>query len=427
MIIKSIIELPNKSFFNHSFVTHSAGAGLGVHIINEATWFIDIKKAAKAVAGSKTAFVDLEMLPTEYQLPAALAIFKNMYSLQRHKTGKKAETQLYIVKQYETVGLLKSLVLGSDIATEPANKMYPQKVCERVRDIFSNGRRLLGHISVNVKWLDEKEIVKQGLNLVYAVGKGAQRPPRFLTIEIVNDSRRGEDPIALVGKGVVFDSGGYNIKSGPGMTSMKGDKTGAGIAISIMHYFASSANAPNMIAVIPLVENLVSHKAYKVGDIYKAYNGKTVEILNTDAEGRLIMADALAYISKNYKPRLVLDFATLTGWANILHCDTSFVFFTTNDRLGKMIERNGDKTGERSIRLPNWPEYASYTKSDIADYKNVNFECGRSDGFMASMFLMNFVTDPANWVHFDVTHNTNAFNMHYVNSAATAIKLISKL
>ena len=423
MIIKSIIKLPPQSMFNHSFIVNGSIAN-GVHIINEATWFIDIKKAASLVARSKTAFVDLEMLPIQYHLPIALAIFKNMYSLQRHKTIN-TDTKLYFVKQYETVSLLKSLILGSNIATEPANKMYPQKVCERVRHIFSG--KLLDPINVNVEWFDEKEIIKKGLNLVYAVGKGAHRPPRFLIIEISNRNRNNEDPIALVGKGVVFDSGGYNIKSSAGMLSMKGDKTGAGIVISIMHYFANQINTPNIVAIIPLVENLVSHKAYKVGDIYKAYNGKTVEILNTDAEGRLILADSLAYVCKNYNPRLILDFATLTGWANILHCDTSFVFFTTNDQLGKTIENTSKKTGERNIRLPNWPEYATYTKSDIADFKNVNFECGRSDGFMASMFLMNFVIDPTKWVHFDVTHNTNTFNMHYVNSATTAIKLISKL
>lgn len=428
MIIKSVIELPQRSFFNHLFILSDNdvykskdSTSTKIHKINKLSWFLDIKNAAKTIAASKTAYVDLEHLPIEFQVPAAITIFKNMYKLQSYKTNKNSEVQLYFVKQYEVIKLLQSLIIGSNIATAPPNKMYPEKICQKVQKHFKN------YHSVTVTCFDQNKTQKLGLNLVNAVGKGSKNGPRFLIIEIKNKNRENEDPIALVGKGVVFDSGGYNIKSGPGMFHMKGDKTGAGIVISIMDYFKNEVTSPNIVAIIPLVENLVSSNSYKVGDIYTAYNGKTIEILNTDAEGRLIMADALAYVSKNYKPRMILDFATLTGWAQIIHCDTSFIFFTTNDNLGKKIEACGKKMGERSIRLPNWPEYKTYTKSDIADYKNVNFECGRSDGFMASMFLMNFVDDPTKWAHFDVTHNINSFNMHVVNAAATAIKLISRL
>jgi leucyl aminopeptidase len=161
--------------------------------------------------------------------------------------------------------------------------------------------------------------------------------------------------------------------------------------------------------------------------VHKAYNGKTVEILNTDAEGRLILADALAYACDVVKPDLMLDFATLTGWSSRMHCDTSHVFFTTNDKLAGHVEKFGSRVGERTVRMPNWPEYAGYTKSDIADYKNANYACTGSDGFMASLFLLNFVEPKYrdSWVHFDVTHNVNGNGMMVCNAAQTGIEMVA--
>ena len=422
MIIKSTTKKDMKChIFTHQYNKNTSLKTF--YIINPDTWFLDLKKVAKKIGGIKNICIDIDSLNIDYQFPAALMVFKAIYKLQRYKT-KNTPTILHIYNQHEIVSILQSLQIGSDLSTEPANKMYPNKFCKAIVTLFKK-IHLVDGVTINIKWFDEKDIRKHNLNLVDAVGKGAARSPRFLIIELQNAHDK-HNPIALVGKGVIFDSGGYNLKPGYSMTTMKGDKTGAGIVVSIIHYFAKQTNPKNIIGIIPLVENLISHKATKVGDVITAYNGKTVEILNTDAEGRLILADSLAYVSKNYSTKLILDFATLTGWANILHCDTSFVFFTTNDKLGRLVEKCGNKVGERNLRLPNWPEYTQYTKSKIADYKNVNFECGRSDGFMASMFLMNFVKDPSQWVHFDVTHNVNAHDMHVVNSAATAIKLISK-
>lgn len=422
MIIKSTsTETPQHVFGNQMPKIQTSHTKY--HVIRPDKWFLDTKQVAKQFSGLQKVCIDIDSLSKEYKFPVALMIFKAMYKLQSYKT-KPTITTLFILNQPEIVSILQSLLIGSDLATEPANKLYPEKFCKTIVELFKTISLSPG-LTINIKWFDEHDIKKNKLNLVDAVGKGAQKPPRFLIIELQNKYCK-DDPIALVGKGVVFDSGGYNLKPGSSMITMKGDKTGASIVVSIIHYFAKQSNPKNLIGIIPLVENMISHKATKIGDIITAYNGKTVEILNTDAEGRLILADSLAYVSKNYSTKLILDFATLTGWANILHCDTSFVFFTTNDKLGKTIETYGNRIGERNLRLPNWPEYIQYTKSEIADYKNVNFECGRSDGFMASMFLMNFVKDPSKWVHFDVTHSTNAQNMHFVNSAATAIKLISE-
>jgi len=384
-----------------------------LHKIKESTWYIDLKSAAKSVVESKM-YVDLTLLPNTYHLRAATIIFKTVYKLTSYAKGAQPVC-LYFVDQFDNVSILKSLVIGSDLASAPANKMWPAKYCETVQDLFAKFPK------VEVSWYDEHEMKKMGMNLVIAVGKGSNKPPRFLKIEL----KKSESlpTVCLVGKGVVFDSGGYNLKPGSSMTTMKGDKTGGSIVVAILHYFAKEKCPYNLVGIIPLVENLISHKAQKIGDVHTAFNGKTVEVLNTDAEGRLILADALAYAS-TLKPHTILDFATLTGWAQALHCDTSFVYFTTNDELSKRVDRAGNHAGERSIRLPNWPEYRRFTKSDIADYKNVGFECGKSDGFMATMFLMNFVKEKNRWVHFDITHSEKN-NHHFTNAAATAINLIS--
>ena len=184
----------------------------------------------------------------------------------------------------------------------------------------------------------------------------------------------------------------------------------------------------NVIGLVPLVENMISHKALKTGDIVTSYSGKTVEIVNTDAEGRLILADALSYAYDKYKPDYVLDFATLTGWSGMMHCDTSFVFYTTNDALANDVVKMGEFNGERCVRMPKWPEYIRYTKSDVADLKNSGYKCTKSDGFMAAMFLSNFVPkkERNKWIHFDITHSRDG-SLHNCNGFATGLETLVRL
>lgn len=403
MIIKSVLEVP---------------AGKQVHLlvdkdVTEKSWYIDIIQFATKLSGKGEIYMDMQGLRSHLRLPAALIVFKHVYRLTSYAQGRP-QVKLFFVKSFEIVSLLSSIVIGSDLASKPANKLSPDQFCKETKKLLKNAK---------VSWWNEKKIEEHGLGLVLAVGKGAENPPRFLKI-VLKSANPQAKTVYLVGKGVIFDSGGYNLKSGSSMASMKGDKTGGSIVVSIIHYFMNLQKcAYNLVGIIPLVENMISHKAQKVGDVYTSFNGKTVEILNTDAEGRLILADALAY-SSTKDPAYIFDFATLTGWAQILHCHTSYVYFATNDDIAKEIDISGNRVGERSIRLPNWPEYKRFTKSDIADYKNVGFEC-QSDGFMASMFLMNFVKDPNSWVHFDITHS-DINNHHFTNAAATAIDMISR-
>jgi leucyl aminopeptidase len=432
-IAKSAPSVPDKSNLCVRFTSSKQDANEKDLYISKENGFLDIKKACKRINGKlngkRALYVDYTDLKKDVQMPVLFTLLKETYRLDKYKTSGKAKLVVYLccggkVNAKSMVHRLKSQIIGNILATEPANKLYPEMFCQRVKHLFKKSQ-------VKVSWLNERELALKGLGLIFAVGKGAtvKKQPRFLKMELGCSKKNATKTVCLVGKGVIFDSGGYNMKGSAHMFHMKGDKTGGGIVVSLMHYFAALGinKGVRIVGLVPLVENLVSDAAYKVGDVHKAYNGKTVEVLNTDAEGRLILADALAYACDVVKPDLMLDFATLTGWSSRMHCDTSHVYFTTNDKLAARVEKCGLKVGERAVRMPNWPEYAVYTRSDIADYKNANYSCTGSDGFMASLFLMNFIESKYrnSWVHFDVTHNVNGNGMMVCNAAQTGLEMVT--
>jgi leucyl aminopeptidase len=202
-----------------------------------------------------------------------------------------------------------------------------------------------------------------------------------------------------------------------------------------MHYLSKlkAKQKHRYVAVIPLVENVVSNVSYKPGDILTSYNGKTVEIKNTDAEGRLILADALAYACDKYDQnlKLIIDIATLTGWSSRLHCDIDYSYFTMNTSLASRIEDLQATTGERNMRIPPWIEYRKKTYSKVADYMNAVYpDCPYSDGFMASMFLSNFIPETFldKWLHMDIANNYNASkDTIRCNGMMTLLELVSSL
>lgn len=253
------------------------------------------------------------------------------------------------------------------------------------------------------------------------MGKASKNKCRFMVIEYKHGNM--DKTFGLVGKGVTFDAGGLNIKTGSAMSyQMKSDKTGGCSVVGLIKYIAEHKLPCNVVGFVPLIENIISSDVIHAGDIVKCYNGKTVEILDTDAEGRLIMADALSYAA-NYKLDYLFDLATLTGWTDLLHCDHSCSYFTMNKMLHELMYTIGEEIGERVIGLPRWPEYIVYTKSDVADYKNFKFdECRNPGGFMASVFLYNFVPDNMKdkWIHFDISNN---FTSSFSNGNATLLCL----
>jgi leucyl aminopeptidase len=308
-----------------------------------------------------------------------------------------------------------------DIINEPANVATPEYISLLVKKNLKNAKVII---------YNKDQIIKKGLNLVYAVGKGSMNDPRFVVIEYF-PKNKVNTTICLCGKGVVFDAGGTQIKTGTSNSyAMKADKTGGCIVIGLMKYFSDMEIPCNMVGVIPLVENVVSGSAIMPGDIYTSYSGKTVEILNTDAEGRLILADALSYCEK-YNPDYIFDFATLTGWASKLHCDIAAAFYSPNAKLHRMIEDIGEECGDRTWGMPKWLEYKSYCKSKVADLKNYDLSvdgCTAGGGYMAAMFLAHFVPSRCiqNWVHFDICNNIDDHIMN-ANTMNLAINLIKTL
>jgi leucyl aminopeptidase len=310
--------------------------------------------------------------------------------------------------------------IARDYENEPANRMTPKIFSEHARKVNSKQKRVF-----KVTVLDEKEMAAQGFGLVMCIGTSSAHPPRFIAIESMSSSK--EYPtVVLIGKGVTFDAGGLRLKPASSMLDMKEDKSGASVVLSIMKYVQTHKDdlKLNLIALMPMVENVINGRAVKPGDIVTALDGTSVEITDPDAEGRLIIADAMVY-SQRYRPDYIFDFATLTNFASTVNCDMSAVFYTRNDELSRLVYAIGETCGERLWMHPPWSEYALNTTSSVADTKNAIFDCTRSGSFMAAMFISNFVPEACvdRWVHFDISNNTIR-GIHSGNCALLGMRLI---
>lgn len=280
--------------------------------------------------------------------------------------------------------------LARDLANAPGNEIYPETLASRARRF--------GHSTgVRVSVLSEKQIAAHRMGGLLAVSSGSHRPPRFIIMEY-NRSAARRGTIVLVGKGVTFDSGGISLKPSAGMAEMKMDMSGAGAVIATLGTAARLRLPIHLVGLAPATENLPGGTALKPGDVLRHLNGVTSEVDNTDAEGRLILADALAYAGR-YHPDLIIDLATLTGACVVALGHLATGMMGTDERAMEALRRSGDRTYERVWALPLFEEYERLIKSDIADVKNVG---GRWAGAItAAMFLKKFVgTSP--WIHLDI-------------------------
>jgi len=286
-------------------------------------------------------------------------------------------------------GVSNGVILARDLANTPSNDLHPESLAARCRE--------LGRLGVKVTILRKTQIEKLRMGGLLAVNQGSARPPYFVIMEW-NKGKSGEAPIVLVGKGITFDTGGISIKPGAGMSDMKMDMGGAAAVIGAMHAIAALKLNRRVIGLVPTTENMPSGSAYKPGDVITFMNGKTAEIDNTDAEGRLILADALSYASR-YKPQAVIDLATLTGACVIALGSVATGLMGNNPTLTARLKESGDRTYDRVWELPLWEEYEELIKSDIADVKNSG---GRSAGTItAGLFLKHFISDYP-WAHLDI-------------------------
>jgi len=259
-----------------------------------------------------------------------------------------------------------------------------------------------------------------------SVASGSCQPPKFIVLEW--NPSGASDTIAVVGKGITFDSGGISLKPSADMDKMKFDKSGACAVLGIMRA-ASELRLPlRVVGVIPATENLPGCAASKPGDLVRAYSGKTIEILNTDAEGRLALADALAYAEKQFKPSAIIDLATLTGACIIALGDCASGLLSNNPELAERLKSSGDYSGERVWELPLWEDYAEKIKSDFADLKNTGD--GTAGTITAAMFLKNFVSEKTAWAHVDIAgtaYTSKAKDIHAVGSTGLGVRLVTHL
>ncbi|MDA0756086.1 MAG: leucyl aminopeptidase [Crenarchaeota archaeon] len=295
-----------------------------------------------------------------------------------------------IIKNYITIS--DAVRFTRDVANLPPNECPPAKLGEIAKKIANQNKMKCIVFSKN-------EIKSKGLGGVVAVGQGSKNEPRFIILEYRNGSKE-QKPILLVGKAVTFDTGGISLKPGEKMDEMKFDKCGGCTVLGVMKAISELKLSINVVAIIPSVENMPSGDAFRPGDIIKLFNGKTAEILNTDAEGRLILADGLAYGIKHYQPSSVMDFATLTG-ACIVALGTNVAGIVSNNtKLASKIKTASAKTSEEVWELPINDDYMDMVKSKVADIKNIGI--GRAAGTItAAAFLANSVGNVP-WVHFDI-------------------------
>jgi leucyl aminopeptidase len=303
-----------------------------------------------------------------------------------HVDHKSAADKAIADRQTTVEGTL----LARDLIHQPPNVLGTLEFAARAAQ--------LAELGVEVEQLDEKRMARLGMNALLGVAQGSARPPRLIVMEWKGGKSK-EAPIAFIGKGVVFDSGGISLKPGLGMEDMKGDMGGAAAVTGLMHALASRKAKVNAIGVIGLVENMPSGTAMRPGDILKAMSGTTIEIVNTDAEGRLVLSDALWYTQDRFKPKLMINLATLTGAIGVALGSDHAGLFSNNDELSAKLLAAGLATGEKLWRMPMGSAYDKLIESRFADIKNSG---GRPAGSItAAQFLARFVNDVP-WAHLDI-------------------------
>ena len=279
-----------------------------------------------------------------------------------------------------------------DLCNEPANYLTPQ--------VFADDIKRLEYLGLKVDILEEKQIRANGMNMLLSVSQGSHNTPRVAIIRWQGAKKSKTPELGLVGKGVTFDSGGISIKPSSGMGDMKGDMTGAAVVVATLKAAALRKVKQNITGIVGLVENMPSGHASRPGDIVKSMSGQTVEIINTDAEGRLVLGDCLWYLQEKIGPRTIIDVATLTGSTMRTFGFEYAGLFSNNDKLADKLFSSGGVTGEKVWRLPINKEYDKLIDSDIADMKN----CGPANagGITAACFLQRFIKPDTAWAHLDI-------------------------
>ena len=321
----------------------------------------------------------------------------NLYKSKRKKkfisiniTGNK--NKISNKDQLKFKALEDGTFYARDLVSEPGNILHPDEYAKRLNSLKKNG------LKVNI--YDEKKLKKLGMNALLGVGQGSIRGSYLVTIQW-NGANNNSKPLAFVGKGVCFDTGGYSLKPAKFMEDMTYDMAGSATVVGLMKNLALRKAKINAVGVVGLVENMVSGNAQRPGDIVKSYSGKTIEILNTDAEGRLVLADALTFTEKKFQPQFMIDLATLTG-AIIVSLGSEYAgLFSNNDKLSKQLLDAGEKVEEKLWRMPLHENYNKLINSKNADMQNINY-VGGAGSTTAAQFLQRFILNKTPWAHLDI-------------------------
>jgi len=410
------------------------------YIIRRSFKFIDTKELVKQIndlmhSSKRGVLLDLRFIDNKLDIEFLINVAaKNCWRFGKYKTISRSrlvamDKDLHILcpKSFSYERVLHRTACGDlarELASEPANMIGGTSgFCDRVKGIFNKRK------AIQISTLNADDLKNQGLGLIN--GMGGASNPKLLILEYTPKPANQHIPtICLIGKGVCFDAGGYSLKDRVSMYGENVDKTGAACVIGTVKFVCDSALPIKVIAIIPLIENKISEVSVVPGDVLKSYNGLTVEITNTDAEGRVIVADAIAYACDKYNPDMLVDIGTFTSWASKQHCGLSHTFFTLDDSLSMALDKFGSTVGERCVRLPPWEEYIEYTRGTTADLTNSPRLCV-GEGNIASLFLMNFVSHKLRkhgWVHIDISnHEVDGHReLSNCNGIATCIELVRK-
>ena len=339
--------------------------------------------AAAAVEGARLSSYRFDKYKSKPSAPAALAEF-NIYSLRPSNAALINKT----MKDSEIV--CEGVFFTRDLANEPANIMTPQRLAQAAKEMAQKN-------NLSCKILGPSQIRQLKMGGILGVSQGSVNPPQFIILE--NKVKSSKKPIVLVGKGITFDTGGISIKPSNDMDKMKFDMCGAAAVIGAMKVIANLKLPVKVIGLAPVCENMPGGRAQRPGDIIRCLNGKTVEVLNTDAEGRLILADALAY-AKRFNPEVLIDIATLTGACAATFADLAIGLMSTDASLTQRLLKAGDTTGERVWELPLWDEYFDLIKATYADIQNISKKYAGT--ITAGMFLKEFADHTKSWAHLDI-------------------------
>jgi leucyl aminopeptidase len=343
-----------------------------------------------------------------YYFNFLLGCFLKKYSFTKYKTifkkneDTKEKINLLITSsnnsffskiKIEIENITNGVFLTRDLVSEPPNYLNPERFVTEIKK--------LSKLGLKVDVFDYSKMKKIGMNALLGVAQGSKNLPYFVTITWKPNNSKNKKPLSFIGKGVCFDTGGISLKPAKFMEDMKYDMAGAGAVVGLMKTLALRKSKSYVVGAVALVENMPGGSAQRPGDIVKSYSGKTIEVLNTDAEGRLILADAIYYIDEQYKPELIVDLATLTG-AIVVSLGSEYAgLFSNNDKLSEKLIKAGEIENEKLWRFPLHKNYDKLMDSKIADIQNINYS-GGAGSITAAQFLQRFLKNNTPWAHLDI-------------------------